>query len=162
MNKKMAVTLVAAVMLLLLYCTIFSFSHQDADTSSGISHMISEKCVGFLNDISGKNWTRLFRQELVAYFENPIRKLAHFAEYAYMAVLVYIMWHPWLGRGRQLCCLVVAWVFLSGAGDEIHQLFVPGRYGCLPDVLLDTCGGVFGVLLSLCIEKILGLKRKTH
>ncbi len=158
--KKMAVTIVAAVILLMLYSLIFSFSDQSAEQSGSLSHMISEKCVAFLNALSGKGWTAVFQQELAAYFENPIRKLAHFAEYALMGTLVYTLWRPWMDRGRKLYVLVIVWVLLSAAGDEFHQLFVPGRYGCLPDVLLDTCGGIFGVLFCVCAEKAKPQKSK--
>lgn len=151
--KKQAVTIVAAVVLLLLYSLIFSFSDQDAEQSGSLSYMISEKCVAFLNTLSGKNWTTVFQQELALYFEHPIRKLAHFAEYAFMALLVYTMWRPWIARGKKLYVLVMVWVFISAAGDEIHQLFVPGRYGSLADVLLDTSGGAFGVLFCVILEK---------
>lgn len=144
----------AAVMLCLLYSVIFSFSEQDAEQSGSLSRLISEKCVEFINVLSGKQWTVVFQQKMAEYFENPIRKLAHFTEYACMGTLVYGIWRPWKNRDRKLYVLVILWVFLSAAGDEFHQLFVPGRYGCFADVLLDTCGGGFGVLCCVVIEKL--------
>ncbi|MBE5874320.1 MAG: VanZ family protein, partial [Lachnospiraceae bacterium] len=42
----------------------------------------------------------------------------------------------------------------SAAADEIHQLFVPDRWGSFADVLLDTCGGAFGVLICVFAERI--------
>lgn len=158
--RKQAVTVVAAVMLLLLYMLIFSFSSQDGEQSGSLSHLISEKCVSFVNAISGKHWTASFQQELVAYFEHPIRKLAHFAEYACMGILVYTMWRPWMTKGKKLYLLVVLWVFLSALGDECHQLFVPDRYGSFADVILDTCGGAFGMMICLLLEKIFGCRKK--
>lgn len=153
-TKKRAVTIVAAILLLLLYLIIFGFSGQDGQESGSLSHMISEKCVEIINAISGQHWTEVFQQELAVYFEHPIRKLAHFSEYACMGVLVYLMWRPWLTKGRKLYGLVIIWVFLSAAGDEFHQLFVPGRYGSFADVCLDTCGGAFGVALCAAAERI--------
>lgn len=88
------------------------------------------------------------------YWEHPIRKLAHFSEYAFMGVLVYTMWRPWKEHNKRLYLFVVLWVALSAAGDEFHQLFVPGRYGSAADVLLDTCGGAFGVWCCVVPEKI--------
>uniref|UniRef100_UPI004055EF26 VanZ family protein n=1 Tax=Acetatifactor sp. TaxID=1872090 RepID=UPI004055EF26 len=158
--RKWAVTLVAAVMLLFLYSVIFSFSDQNAEQSGSLSYMISEKCVVFLDALTAKNWTAAFQQELALYLEHPIRKLAHFAEYAFMALLVYIMWRPWMERGRRFYFLVIIWVFLSAAGDEFHQLFVPGRAGSFADVLLDTGGGVFGIVCCVLVEKICTHMRK--
>lgn len=139
------------MLLICLYCLIFSFSEQDGETSGGLSYLISQKCVEFIHTIAGGNWTESFVEGLTDYFENPIRKLAHFAEYACMGVLVYALWRPWREKNMRLYLLVTVWVFLSAAGDEIHQLFVPGRCGNFADVLLDTCGGVFGVLCSIIL-----------
>ena len=159
--RKMAVSIVAAMLLLCLYGIIFSFSEQDAATSGSLSHMISEKCVELVNTLTGGKWTESFMAGLADYFEHPIRKLAHFAEYACMGILVYTMWRPWKKRNKWLYLLVTVWVFVSAAGDEIHQLFVPGRYGCFADVLLDTIGGMFGILCCVLAEKLILRKVKT-
>lgn len=152
--RKVAVSTMAAFLLLLLYYLIFSFSEQDGEMSGSLSQLISEKCVAFLNALTGGNWTDVFMEGLAEYFENPIRKLAHFAEYACMGVLLYLMWRPWHRRDRKLYFLILIWVFISAAGDEIHQLFVPGRCGNIWDVLLDTCGGISGMFLCVFLENI--------
>lgn len=157
-GRRYLTTLVSAGLLLALYFLIFAFSGQDGEQSGSLSHRISEKCVEFMNVISGGHWTGVFREQLATYFEHPIRKLAHFSEYACMGILVYTMWRPWTKRGRKLYGLTALWVFLSAAADEIHQLFVPGRYGCFADVCLDTAGGCFGVLCCVAIEKLLHFK----
>lgn len=159
-TKKQVVTIVAALFLFLLYLIIFGFSAQDSEQSGDLSRMISEKCIEFVNALTGKKWSQMFMEELAVYFEHPIRKLAHFMEYACMGVLVYIMWRPWKERGRALFLLTLLWVFVSAAGDEFHQLFVPGRYGCVADVLLDTCGGGFGICVCVLGEKIWRRKGK--
>lgn len=146
----------AALFLLQLYSMIFFFSGQDSQESGNLSRMISERCVELVNSLTGRHWTEIVKEQMAAYFEHPIRKLAHFLEYAYMGVLVYLMWRPFRQRGRFLYLVTVLWVFLSAAGDEFHQLFVPGRYGCFADVLLDTCGGAFGVLVCVAGEKLWG------
>ncbi len=153
MYSRLAVTVVAAIMLLCLYSLIFSFSAQTGEQSGGLSQKISEKCVEFMNSLSGNNWTVLFQKELAAYFENPIRKLAHFGEYACMGILVYTMWRPWILRGRKLYLITILWVFLSASGDEFHQLFVPGRYGSIADVILDTAGGIFGMWICTFVDR---------
>ena len=71
----------AAILLVLLYRLIFVFSGQDGEESGSLSAMISEKCAELLNAISGKHWTQNVLDSMAAYFEHPIRKLAHFSEY---------------------------------------------------------------------------------
>ena len=150
----MAVSFVAAVFLVLLYKIIFSFSAQDAEASGSISRFFAEKCVEMFNAVAGQNWSQTVLDKWASYWEHPIRKLAHFSEYACMGVLVYTMWRPWKERNRRLFLLVILWVALSAAGDEFHQLFVPGRYGSVADVLLDSCGGGFGMLLCVIGESL--------
>jgi VanZ family protein len=151
---KWAVTAVAALFLLALYSVIFAFSSQDADESGNLSLMISEKCIDIVNDVAGKNWTYAVKLQMAQFLEHPIRKLAHFTEYTCMGILVYTMWRPWKPADRKLYFLVVIWVFISASFDEIHQYFVPGRYNSIADVLLDTAGGIFGLLICTLIRKI--------
>lgn len=158
-KRKWLVTVPAALLLLALYMVIFCFSAQDGEQSGSLSQMITEKCVELFNSLSGGGWSESFMENLAAYFEHPIRKFAHFSEYACMGILVYVIWIQWMDKGRKLYLFTIVWVFLSAAADEFHQLFVPGRYGSFADVLLDTCGGGAGILLCLLAGY---LYRKTH
>lgn len=148
------ITVPVAVLLLALYMIIFGFSAQDGEASGSISRLISERCVEFINNISGRHWSAVFMEKAAEYFEHPIRKLAHLSEYACMGILVYVIWSQWLRKGRKIFLLTVLWVFVSAAADEFHQLFVPGRYCSLMDVFLDTIGGIFGMLVCMAFRKI--------
>lgn len=154
LRRKLIGTMTAVILLTALYVVIFGFSAQTGEQSGQISMSFSEKAVEILNALVGGRWSRQFTDELVLYFEHPIRKLAHFTEYTCMGILVYLIWSPWMKRGKGLYLLIVAWVFVSGALDEIHQLFVPDRWGSFADVCLDTCGGAFGLLLCVAAPKL--------
>ena len=158
-KRKVIVTAVSGVLLMLLYLMIFSFSEQDGEQSGTLSQMISEKCAELINVLSGRRWSDAVVAGWAEYFEHPIRKMAHFMEYACMGVLVYVLWSQWLQRGKRLYILTVLWIFLSALGDEIHQLFVPGRYGSLADVLLDTSGGTFGMLFCIFVYRLYRRRR---
>ena len=159
LKKRIILTVLAAMLLLLLYMMIFGFSAQDAEESGGLSQMVSQKCVDLLNDLSGRDWTTDYMKHLTEWFEHPLRKLAHFSEYACMGILLYVLWSQWIRRGRRLYLLIGAWLFVSAALDEFHQFFVPGRYCSLKDVLLDTCGGITGMFVCAGIT-LLCQKRK--
>ena len=152
--KKIMITVPAAILLLALYAVIFGFSAQDAEQSGSLSMKISEGAMEFLNSLVGGRWSRQLVEEMAVYFEHPVRKLAHFGEYMCVGILVYLIWRPWIRRGKGLYLLTVIWVFVSGALDEFHQLFVPGRWGSLADACLDTCGGVFGLFVCVIVEKL--------
>lgn len=158
----MAVTAGAAALLLLLYSVIFQFSAQDAQESGSLSQCFSAECVKILDSLSGAHWSHGRMIELAEYFEHPIRKLAHFSEYACMGILVYTLWSQWMRRGRGLYALTIVWIFLSAACDEFHQYFVPGRYASFTDVLLDTCGGAFGMLFCICAGALYRRFRERH
>lgn len=154
-NRQIVISVCAGILLIMLYIIIFSFSAQDGEQSGALSKSISEKCVEVLNSLSGEKWSQAMREELAAYFEHPIRKLAHFSEYACMGILLFVLWSQWLKRGKTLYLITVIWVAVSAAADEFHQLFVPERYASFADVFLDSCGGAFGMLLCILLGKLI-------
>lgn len=149
----------AGILLIILYLVIFGFSAQDAEQSGSLSRIVSEKWVEMVNAVSGGQWSQEMMEKWTEYFEHPIRKLAHFAEYACMGVLVYVLWVQWIPRGKRLYLLTIVWVALSAAADEIHQLFVPGRDGNFADVCLDTAGGAAGLLFCVLVGKLFRYSR---
>lgn len=142
----------AAILLLALYLVIFGFSAQNGEQSGSVSMQLSEKCVEILNTISGKYWENTAVESAAMFFEHPLRKLAHFSEYACMGILIFSIVYQWV-MGKKKYLIATLWVFLSAAVDEWHQSFVPGRYASIKDVLLDTCGGICGIVLLTLIIK---------
>lgn len=161
-QKKILITVPAAILLLALYVVIFGFSAQDAEQSGSLSMRISESAVEFLNSLVGGHWSQQFMEEQALYFEHPVRKLAHFGEYMCVGILVYLILSQWMKRGKGLYLLTVIWVFVSGALDEFHQLFVPGRWCSFADVCLDTCGGAFGLLLCVIVGRLWIRRKHRH
>jgi VanZ family protein len=68
-----------------------------------------------------------------------LRKVAHAAEYAVLGFLLLRA----LGREWAALALGIAYA----ASDELHQHFVPGRFGSPLDIAIDAVGVVVGVLL---------------
>lgn len=151
---RMAVSFLAATFLLLLYFGIFFLSGQDGETSGSLSHRVTEVIVEQISRFAGRGWTWEFRDSMVAYWEHPVRKLAHFSEYAVMGILVYLLLRPWRPKNKKLYLLVILWVFVSASLDEGHQLMVEGRYASFMDVFLDTAGGGFGTLVCALADHL--------
>ena len=68
-----------------------------------------------------------------------LRKLAHMAEYAVLAALL------WRALGSYAGALVLA-VAYAGT-DELHQHFVSGRHAAFRDVGIDAAGAAVGLAL---------------
>jgi VanZ family protein len=67
------------------------------------------------------------------------RKLAHAAEYAVLAVLL------WRALRRPVAAVLIASAY--AVTDELHQTFVRGRAGSPVDWAIDTAGAVIGMCL---------------
>jgi len=80
------------------------------------------------------------------WWDYPLRKIAHMAEYAVLARLV----KRALVRTTTLSTLNIfvlslLFVVLYAATDEYHQSFVQGRHGDIRDILIDSLGGWIGL-----------------
>lgn len=149
MKKKLAITIPAVILLIGLYMMIFSFSAEEGEESASKSMKISKTCVEVVNQVTNRGWTETVKKQLADYYEHPIRKLAHFSEYCLMGILLFVIWSQWIPKGKVLYIIIILWIAVSAAADEVHQLFVDGRDGNFVDVLIDTSGGCFGILICI-------------
>lgn len=80
----------------------------------------------------------------------PWDKVAHGSGFLALGLILFMGWADRIRPGVLLALLV-----LYGAGDELHQGFVPGRDGSLGDWLADTAGAGLGLLCWLGIRRLL-------
>lgn len=126
---------------------IFSFSAAPAVESSETSDGISYKIVKVMAALPFLDWEEEELEEKAETLHVPIRKAAHFSEYALLAVL----WAAPFGyitkstKKRMAAAFLICLIY--AVSDEIHQLFVPGRDGNVKDVLIDSAGAGSGILL---------------
>jgi len=73
-------------------------------------------------------------------------KVLHVFEYSVLGWLwaraARTTWFTWTRRGVLLSTIFFTGIY--GASDEWHQLYVPGRFGTVSDVIADVCGGALG------------------
>ena len=69
----------------------------------------------------------------------------------------------WLSMRRPGIAAAVAVTVLAGAGDELHQYFVPFRDARLSDVLIDGCAALAGAVAMHALRqralRLEGLRR---
>lgn len=75
-------------------------------------------------------------------------KGAHFGVYAGLGFLLYLGFSQVYSGRRKSLAAAVFLVSILGGLDEVHQMFVPGRFAGLDDVAADVLGGLFGALLA--------------
>lgn len=79
-------------------------------------------------------------------------RIAHIVEYGVLGVLVIRAYANQKTKITVMTILILAcFIFLSGALDEWHQSFTPGRTPELIDALFDTiCGACGMVVYKIC------------
>lgn len=132
---------------------IFGFSGQNGENSGNLSR----KAAGVMVDIADSvhlvdvRWNG--RQELIDKIELPVRKAAHMTEYAIFACLVYLAFTV-DGVSWQLVRFISFFATAAFAcSDEFHQLYVPGRNGCVTDVLIDCVGILIGIIICSIADR---------
>lgn len=147
MKKKQVLLLLTVLWMGIIFC----LSARPADISTEDSHRIG-KLVGqiFQPDFGG--WNQERQMEFVVQVDHVVRKTAHFIEYAILGLLLITS----IGlekSGRKV--MLQSWMLGIGYAmtDEFHQRFVPGRSGQISDVILDSGGVLFGIILSLWVWK---------
>lgn len=92
-------------------------------------------------------------------FELPfsIRKIAHFSEFAVYGAAAFLVFGRMFGLRFQTVINALFAGLLTAVTDEFIQVFT-GRGSAVPDVVLDFCGCLFGVLLC-CWLNCVFLKR---
>lgn len=132
---------------------IFSFSAQSAEESTDLSEGFLDKILKFFN-INPEN-------EVIVFLRMLIRKVAHFCVYMLLGFLVYLLLQEGHGVEMKISLVQTPVICaLYAITDEIHQLFVPGRSGKTADVMLDTAGAVFGMVVAWAICFILSRRKK--
>ena len=127
---------------------IFGFSSQNGEESSSLSKMIITKIANILN-VKEENKTIFLDLG-----EKVIRKLAHFSIYTLLGIWSISFLYTFNIKLKYQVIITSVWGFLYALTDEFHQMFSNGRHASIDDVIIDTLGVIFGLLLVLLILKV--------
>ena len=129
------------ILVILWMALIFFLSHQPAIESSELSSGITKRVYDIIKMIAPDISLDL------GSFNHIIRKLAHFTVYLILGILVAngLIYTRTSRINTILLALLIC--ILYAISDEIHQMFIPGRSGQISDVLIDSSGGLAGILL---------------
>ena len=94
-----------------------------------------------------------------------VRKLGHFSEYAVLGFFAFAYFSNIFQTGREKIQLETSFFisflfcFSYAVSDEFHQTFVIGRNGNFIDVLIDSVGVLFGIIISYALPFLKILKK---
>lgn len=139
------------VLTICVMAMIYQFSTQDAERSDHTSGFISNAVISVVyRDYPTETPVR--KQEIYDSVQFVVRKCAHFSEYALLGFLLRLCVESWFGHRMKKRYTLLIPAFLLGAlyagTDEWHQQMIDGRSGQRTDVLLDSCGVLFGAFLA--------------
>lgn len=127
---------------------IFFFSHQSSTVSTSWSNRISRQAEIRISDYETK--TQAEKNILHANMHSLIRDTAHALLFFLLGVFVFWLLSTYRLRWY-LVCGGILFGILSSFGDELHQVFVPGRTFEWCDIAHDIQGYLAGMLLVFLI-----------
>ncbi len=83
--------------------------------------------------------------------EFRVRKSAHIFSYCFLSILLFMSVYE--DNIKKSTIIAFLGTFLYACSDEFHQLFIPGRSGEFRDVIIDSTGGIIGILFTILIIK---------
>lgn len=132
---------------LILMYMIYSFSAQEASVSSDLSYKVSYYMVKTADEVLDTNLQEWEIESFANRFHGLTRKLAHMTEYFALAIAVSFPLYVYGLHGIPLMLAAGMICVAYACGDEFHQSFVAGRSPSKRDVLIDSFGIFWGIIL---------------
>ena len=147
--KTVIFRIITMIFLVLTFISIFNFSNQDGQNSSGLSRKVARKIVDVFPYI--KNLKEEAKNKIVEKSQPIIRKVAHLSIYTLVGIFImsFISTYKIHLKYKFLVSILVGLIYAGS--DEIHQSFIPGRTASIIDVGIDTSGVLLGIILVLII-----------
>ena len=155
---KRVANIIFIILSIALAVTIFLLSSDTGEESGSKSSSITEIILSiFVSDFD--SMTREERLELINKYSFFIRKLAHFTEYAAFGFLLYGSLYTFnaSSANKKKVLIISSWLLATfyAATDELHQKFVSGRGPSIRDVMIDSMGALFGIIVFMLIVLII-------
>ena len=146
------IRIISIILLVLTFIQIYKFSDQDGNTSSELSRKAARKIIEIFPYT--KTLSIETKEKMVERSQPIIRKLAHFSVYTLVGIFImsFISTYKVHLKYKFLVSILVG--LLYAISDEYHQSLVPGRGPSGFDVIIDTAGVIFGIILVLIIISV--------
>ncbi len=132
---------------------IFFMSAQNSNISSNSSGLFIRRFATVFSK-EFRNSPEFEKLILISKLQGFFRKAAHFCIYFFLGFSLSGFYSTYKLNVAKYSCFSLLTAALYAATDELHQLLVAGRSGELADVLLDSFGALFGILLFIAGYRI--------
>lgn len=133
------------ILIIIWMIVIFMFSNQPAEKSGKLSDSFIDNTIVKVYEIFNGNINEKQKLEIIEKYSYPVRKIAHFTIYFILGILCFIFFKDF---SKHYVIYSILVCFLYACSDEFHQYFIDGRYASFFDVLVDTLGASFSILIS--------------
>ncbi len=155
MNKKRIIICFILVILLFSWIAfIYRLSDMNTYSSNGKSISIISVFIDDTLDVTNKygitnsNPSDSKLDKVSKLLNAPLRKVIHATVYFVMAIIIAFLVNFVLENKKYWLTIIITLALVIGLAsfDEYHQTHVEGRTGQVKDVIIDTAGGVTGIL----------------
>ena len=73
--------------------------------------------------------------------------------FSYCILAIFLFMSVYEDNIKKAIIIAFLGTFLYACSDEFHQLFIPGRSGEFRDVMIDSTGGIIGIVFTTFIVK---------
>lgn len=157
------------VILWIFWMALIYWLSAQPDTVSAEQSMSIGKLICSIVVNGFQQMEELKRLQYIEMIDHVVRKTAHFCEYMILGGLTCLAFKDmsrirkkmvWTDKQKRLKWYALLWCGIYAIMDEIHQLFVPGRFGSILDVLLDLAGAFTGIIIIGWLMKVMQKKSK--
>jgi len=153
MKRKLVIVFLALWVLLIFFFSSQSYSEQNLTPYLTIllSGSNLDKIFSSIQFTYAGSEISVANLGIVHFIEFFIRKAAHLFVFLVLGALSWLV-STRIWKSKVIAAIVAAFfVFLYASLDEIHQHYTNGRSPLVEDVLLDTCGGILGIVTCIII-----------
>lgn len=154
MKKKVIFVIIIVILILLWILGIYKLSSMNLNNSNSKSSAIIGAFIEDTLEVTNKygitnsHPDNAKLEKATELLNTPLRKVMHASVYFVLAFMIIFVINYLFNHKRLLLSVIITIVLIIAAAgfDEYHQTFVDGRNGEIRDVLIDTIGGIGGIL----------------
>ena len=152
-KKTLKIIIMLLIAITWMLC-IYKLSSMNSNNSNGKStdfiSIFIEDVLEITNDygITSSHPNKQKIERVSQLINAPMRKVIHATVYFVLTFFIMILMNIILEHKKYFLSVIIALIIciIFAGTDEYHQTFVAGRTGQLLDVIIDTAGGIIGIL----------------